>query len=251
MSLEEEIAIIQFAQAIHSDERLLTRFSQLDDEKQRTQFMALSFLVWQVGAIESDAVQALSDSSLGIAYIPGTNVTRHSVWTSSLDLSRKDPMKEYTFLLYLYKAAYQRQFISERSNPANWLYQDLSKPETVQAILDTHQALVDRLYTITSFRSEFAALAKHWKSPTVLEQTNVPDPAPVQQEKLTFMNYRAILDHPLDEFIGGRPQGIGLLCNALANALVIQFGVTDKQARRLIQDVVAKHWQESKSPEIS
>jgi hypothetical protein len=248
MRLEEEILINQFAQGVYSDETLLTRFSQLDEAGQSRQFMELSFLIWQIliwqmKTIEADAAQALLDSSLGSTYVPGMKVTKLMVRISSLDVSGKDPVKEYTFLLYLYKVAYQRLFAGEKSNPASWLYQDLSKPETVQSILDTHQSLVDRLYANTSFHTEFAALAKHWHQCVIPEPASDPEVTPVRQENFSFMSYKEIIDYPLDEFIGKRPSGIGLLCNALANALIIQFKVTDKQARRLIQDVVAKHWQ--------
>lgn len=251
MSLEEEIAIIQFAQAIHSDERLLAHFGQLDEEKQRMQFMELSFLVWQIKPTKADMAQARVDSSLDDTYVTGTTLVTLSMRVVNMGRSDRDTLKEFAFLLYVYKAAYQRCFASEISNSSNWLYQDLLKPEIVQTILDEHRSLVERVFVNTSFRSEFATLARLWKRTVTQETTYEPDPTPVQREKFAFLNYFELIDYPLDVFICKHSQGIGLLCDALANALVIQFRVTDKQARRLIQDVVARHGQVDDGPGLS
>ncbi|WP_080237265.1 DUF5958 family protein [Spirosoma rigui] len=243
MSLEEEIAINQFAQGVHSHERLLARFSQLDEAEKRRQYMELSFRVWQLEPTESDAAQALLNSSLGKGYAPGTKVIKSWMSTSGLEVSGKDPIKEYTFLLYTYKVAYQRKFATARNNPARWIDQDLSNPETVQAILDTHQSMVEQLYSDPGFRSEFTTLARHWKRHFLPKPEDDPEITPVRQTKFTFLSYQEVVNAFTLPTPDPRSDGIALVYEALVKALIIRYDVTKQQGRRLTLDVVTRHWQ--------
>jgi hypothetical protein len=251
MSLEEEIAINQFAQGVHSHEPLMARFSQLDEAEQTSQFTNLAILAREAKPTKSDVAQALLDSSLGSEYDPGAKIIKSWLWFVHSDLTDKDPIKAYMYLLYIYKAAYQRRFAGEKDKPASWLYQDLSKPETVQAILTRHQLLIEELYIDPSFRSELTTLARHWKRPAAPEPEDGPEAPPLRQTKFIFFSYQEIADEFINETSNKRSYGIRLLYEALINAFVKQFKVTSNQARRLTQDVVARHWQADDSPGLS
>jgi hypothetical protein len=52
-----------------------------------------------------------------------------------LKLPTPELSKVYQLLLYVFKEAYQRRYVSEKSDPNKWWYWDLSNNEKVKEIL--------------------------------------------------------------------------------------------------------------------
>lgn len=245
MSLEEELVFYQFGQGVDSDVALLVAFKQLDEAKKREQLIDLSFLLRRTDPIGPDVEQALTASSLGATYAPCVILTKMR-FRLKLDpvLSEGELENHYTFLLHLFKTAYQRQFSQKRENPAKWWFKDLSSPETVQGILTRHQALLVEVYDDPSFRSEFISLAKLWHDDKLAKQARYQSPAPVQQDYVDFITYDEMVTNMIKMYDNKTIRAIDLLFTSVAKALSLRYDLSSEQARRLVLEVIGRHMQE-------
>lgn len=145
MSLEEEIAINQFGQGLHSDRELLNRFTELDEISQREWLNQLAYLVLQSSPMDADINQAIIDSTLKATFTPCVmlrtqGVNNSNSLTNLLKLPANELWKVNQLLLYLFRVAYQRRYKREKGDPNKWWYWDLSNANTVQKILSIQQA---------------------------------------------------------------------------------------------------------------
>ncbi|SFC12674.1 DUF5958 family protein [Spirosoma endophyticum] len=246
MSLEEEIAFYRFGQGVHSDVALLEAFSHLDEDKKREQLLDFSFLVRRTAPVDSDVEQALAGSSLGATYTP-CFVLKKMGFRLKLDpvLSDEELENHYTFLLHLFKTAYQRQFSQERGNPAKWWFSDLSSQELVQDILTRHQALLVEIYDTPSFRSEFISLAKLWHDDKLAKQAMRQQPAPIHQDHFAFITYDEMVTSIIKMYDNKTMRAIDLLFTSVGKALSLRYGLSSEQARRLALEVIDRHMQET------
>ena len=246
MSLEEEIMIYQFGQGVHSDVAMIEPFSQLDEAEKRGQLINLYYLVRQTKPVDSDIEQALADSSLGATYTPCVILTQ-GMFRLKLDpgLSEGEHENHYTFLLYLFKTAYQRRFVLEKGNPHKWWFMDLLSPEIVQDILTRHQSLIVDVYDAPSFRSEFISLAKLWYNSKLEKEARYQQPAPVHETHFDFVTYDEIVTNAIEMYDNKTMRSIALLWTSVGKALALRYGLTSEQARRLVLDVIERHIQET------
>ncbi len=252
MSLEEDIALNQFGQGVQSVAQVLDQFSQLNEEQKRKLFIQLYCEVSAAELVEADVEQALADCSLKTtdpiySYLKLHRLTtglKGVVWipeTANPPEGKLD--KSYQVLLYLFKTDYQRRFALEKENPTSWRYWDLSNPEIIQSILTTHRELVEQVYNVATFRSEFACLAKRWYEDLYLSQYQAQEPEPEPQIHSTFQTYDEVLNASV--FTDQIARSLGLVRQALANALSIRYKLNAEQVNRLIVDVTMRHLQET------
>ena len=149
----------------------------------------------------------------------------------------------YKFLLFLFKAAYQRR--SVLGNPANWRYWNLSSPNVIQDIRTRHQEALEQVYANSSFRSEFACIAKLWHERRTLQQAKRQEPAPEPDNHFTFLSYDEMLTESIKTFTDKQMQGVRLLSHSLEKALSLQYGFDADEVRRVIDDVVERHLRET------
>lgn len=171
LSLDEEIALYQFGQGIHSEADLLNQFSQFDKRKQQSRFVYFYCQVCDYEFVDADIEQALTDCSLATTdalykYLNLSRLTSGSTNAICTPHSANPPGgtldKAYAVLLSLFKIHHQRLFALEKSNPTNWQYRDLSNPEVVQTIRTTHQTLVEEVY-INPSRINYSSINSYLK----------------------------------------------------------------------------------------
>ena len=251
MSLEEEITINQFGQGVHSVADLLDQFTQADEHQRRARFFDLYCHVWELNLVDSDIEQALADCSVTAADATCDYLNLHRLRAGSKSMlwipDTGNPPdgtleKPYQLLLHLFRADYQRRFALEKENPTTWWYWDLSDTKIAQSILTRHRELVDEVYAIPSFRSEFVSLAKLLHEHMGFPQARFPKPAPEHQNQFNFLTY----DEMITEFVQGSKyiRAIALLRHSLEKALSIRYRLTTDEARRLTLDVINRHSQE-------
>ncbi len=242
MSLEEEITIIQFAQGARSDSAILDDFGQLDKEKKSSSLFTLSYLLWRLKPIESDTEQALVASSLEATYTP---CRRGLVYFTPSYLADGEPEKDYKFILYLIKTAYQRRLELKRTKHPKWWYWDLSNSEIVQDILTTHRELAEKIYNNPSFRGEFISLAKLWNDRNIDSEAYIQNPSPERQTHFHFITYDEMMTYHLSTLNEKRTRSITALRNALENGLSITYALDSDQVQRLTSEVMERHLQET------
>lgn len=242
MSLDEEIALYQFAQGVQSEAALLDHFSQLEKDKKMRRFLDMNSYVRELKPIDADMEQAMTDSSLTDADIAGVfpkskqfRIAIHP----KIRFSDVDYGNAYKLLLYLFRIAYQRRFTL--GNPANWRYWDLSNPDVVQDIRTRHQEAFEQVYANPSFRSEFASIAKLWHERNTLRTAKPQEPASESQNRFTFLSYDEMITESIRVFADKRTRGIGLLRHSLEKALSVQYGFDADEVRRVIVEVVERH----------
>ena len=248
MSLEEEIAIYQFAQGVHSDRALLDSFRQLNDDERYYRLFDLFRLVGELKAVPSDAEQAIIEGSFDPNYTPCISVSATSRVSKfrSLYVPEGDLIQDYTFLLYLIKTAYQRRFDIDKGDPTKWWYQDLSDREVVQGILTKYDALVEELYTSPSYRSEFRCIAKLWHEYTLLREgkKHETDSAQVRSD---FLSYDELVDECVtwanepSKFI----QPMSTLRHSLEKGLAKRYKLDRGLVRKLVSAVMDRHLRET------
>ncbi|MVM38291.1 hypothetical protein GO730_13090 [Spirosoma sp. HMF3257] len=254
MNLEEEIAIYQFGQGIHSDTAILGHFSQLDEDTQKIRLYDLYDLVLPLNPVSSDIEQAIKDSSLTPTDVPCVTLKQRQLRQGIFFLPDGENEQVAELLLYVFKIVYQRAYTLKQENSTDWWYQDLSKPEIVQAIRTRHRELAEEIYMNSSFRSEFACLAKLWYEFIELRKGNVGEPKPDEPEiqtKFNFLTYNDMIGK-VDTVIGKSiaivedklSHGIGVLQGSVRKGLAAQYKLTSEQARLLLVDVIERHMQE-------
>lgn len=242
MSLDEEIAILQFGQGVRADADVLAHFVPLDTEERRLRLMELGFLISQSKLTEADMAQALASSSLGTGYTPCVGLKLHRI---SISRPGNEPEADYKFMLHLFKAAYQRRVASQPQNPANWWYWDLSQPGIEQRIQSVCQELVNDLYNNPGFRSEFACLAK-LRHERELKQSRRPEP-PVQasQYHFDFVTYDEVRTESIKLLADKTSQATMLVLHSLEKALLIKYKLEVTQIERLTAAVIERHMRET------
>ncbi|GAB3013589.1 DUF5958 family protein [Spirosoma pulveris] len=240
MSLDEEIAIYQFGQGIISHEVRVDHFMPLTTDEKKFSFYALYKLIRQLNPLDADVEAALAESPLDTSYKPGFSLK--SRWLNLTSLVQLEAENNYVFLLYLFKAAYQRQYKVNKENPATWRYQDLSDPKIVQNILLTHQNLIETIYSDPSYRSEFLSLAKLWHDQNNFQDMNTPKNAPERANH--YMNYDDLVTAYLNLSPLKNMRSIGVLHHAMKKALSIQYKVNIQQVERLITEITEMHLRE-------
>ena len=242
MSLNEEIALYQFAQGVHPEVALLDRFSQLEENKQINQLFEINFLVRELKPIDADVQQAMTESALTDADIarvfPNSKPFRIAVHPI-LQFPKSDYELAHKFLLFLFKAAYQRR--AALGNPANWRYWNLSSPDVIQDIRTRHQQAFEQVYANPSFRSEFASIAKLWYERRMLQQAKRQESIPEPDNHFTFLSYDEMLTESIKAFSDKQMQGIRLLSHSLEKALSVQYGFDADEVKRVIDDVIKRH----------
>ncbi|MFD2570832.1 DUF5958 family protein [Spirosoma soli] len=252
-SLNEELAINQFAQGVRSADDLLTEFSELDEERQWKRLFDLYRQVQPLALVEADFEQALADSSLEASdtaynYLDFSWSAREGkkrvLYIADLKGALNSNLENtYKLLLYLFRIDYQRRFEQEKESPSKWWYQDLSDNEIVQGILTQYWALVDEVYATATFQSEFASLAKLWNVRDAWKQAGPPQPDPQMQTRFNFVTYNEMLNES-DKLIGNKNSyAIGVLSHSLGKALSIRYKLDTDQTERLMFDVIEKHLQ--------
>ena len=253
LSLDEEIAIYQFGQGVHSEANLLNQLSQLSEDEKRMQFFKVVFLAERLEPTESEIGQAIAESSLTHSAIPDVILKNYRSKTSIGYMTRlhKDELNQgYALLLHLFKIVYQRRFTL--ADPPNWRYWDLSNPEIVQTIRTKHLALVEEVYTNPGFRSEFASIAKFFYEQYELKPAGhqEPEPAPETQTHFTYLSYDEVVTTFINAFDNKRAYGISLLRDSLTKALSKQYGVDADQANRVVLEVIERHLRDTYNAEL-
>lgn len=260
MRLENEITLYQFAQSVRPIADLQDRFRQLDSGKQRKRFVHFYCRVHDYEFEEADIEQALADCGLDTSDALYEYLNLHQLATGSTNVvcipyTANPPGgtldKAYTVLLHLYKTGYYRRFVFEKTDPADWTYQDLSDHAFVRELLTSHQALVEKIYENPSYRSEFASLAKLWYAEHLLaeEADHREQEPPETQTNFDFVTY--------DELVTEKAlatnkswDAIGLLSNSVAKSLSIQYGLDLDKARNVMFAVIDKHAWETYHTEL-
>lgn len=244
MSLEDEIAIYQFAQGVQSAEDLLSRFDFLNEDEKSHRFMELDWLVWQLKPTEADLDQVIAAGLLADAGLAEDTL---KAYRSKLGVRRITRLIEgkfdqsYTLMLNLLKAAYKRRFLL--GDPANWRYWDLSNPEVVQDVLTRHQALVEEVYTDPGFRSEFASIAKLWHehNASLRARRKEPELAPERQTHFHFLSYDEMISESIKLFDDKTGHAIGVLRHSVEKALAVRYGLASDDAIRVVLNVIERH----------
>ncbi len=243
MSLDEEIGIIQFGQGVRSAADLLNHVRQREVDKEDEPIFYLYCLIRQLKPTAPDLEQALIDSGLDAAYTPCLTARSHRILTFNMGQFNSERENDYTFLLYVFKVVYQRQYALEKENATDWWYWNLSNPELVQTIHTTHQALVEEVYNNPSFRGEFSSLAKLRQAEQALYRANDTEPAVVSTKPANFITYDDMLTAYVTTYGGLNKysRSKSLLYDTLANAFKKRYGLDAGKAGRLIWDVVGRH----------
>ncbi|WP_375447447.1 DUF5958 family protein [uncultured Fibrella sp.] len=242
MSLDEEIAILQFGQGVRADVDLLVQFAGLDNEARHLRLMELGFLVGQSKLTEADMKQALATSSLGVGYSPCVGLKLHRL---SISRPGNEPEADYKFMLHLFKAVYQRRVASQPQNPANWWYWDLSQSGIEQRIQLVYQELVNDLYNDPGFRSEFASLAKLYHDAKSKRVRSPELPVQVNQYHFDFITYDELRTESIKLLADKMRQAIMVLIHSLEKALLKKYQLEPAQTGRLIFAVIERHMRET------
>lgn len=246
MSLDEEITLYQFAQGVQAEASLLDRFSQLKYDKKAGWFLDVSSQVRALKPIDADRQQAMTDSGLTDTDVdnvfPKANRLKIAIYTI-MQHPEGDYAHAYKLLLYLFKAAYQRRVTS--GNPARWRYVDLSSPDVVENIRTRHQHALEDVYANPGFRSEFASIAKLRHERYTLWKAEPQEPTPEPQTHFTFLSYDEMITESIKAFTDKQMRGIYILSHSLEKALSAQYGFDADEARRVIDEVVERHWRET------
>ena len=254
MSLEDELVIIQFAQGLHPEADLLDSFRQLDATKQHRQLFDLLVLLKQPNLTDAEIEQANAHSSSKTVsnplFIQHTKLIKIGL---RINMAEGELENSYHIVLDLFKKAYQRCFDQEKDSSTSWIYWDLSSSETVQSILIKHKEMVADLYRNTSFRSEFASLAKLWYTNVMLKEElyREPDPLAEPQTHFNFLSYDELTTTSIPgATISKELQGIDVLLNSLRKATSIRYKLDSDQAGRLVLDVMRHHLQETHNMQL-
>jgi hypothetical protein len=257
LSLDEEIEIYQFAQGVSSDAALLEQFRQFDKRKQQHRFVHFYCQVCENKFMDSDIEQALTNCSLTATDALYSYLNLHRLTTGSTNAiciphSENPPEdrldKAYKLLLHLFKAAYHRRFASEKNNPTNWHYRDLSNKEVVQEIRASHQAWVEKIYANPSFRSEFVTLAKlcHEVDTLFRAKQQQAETTPERQTAFTFLTYNELLTEIDKKFDDTKLwNAIGTLRHSVEKGLVAHYRLDTEKTRKLVSDVIEQHLRET------
>ena len=251
MSLDEEVALYQFAQGIRSTADPVAYDSQADESEKMSQLVDLNTLVRHLKPTDNDIQQALTDSSLTNADISGGFVKADGL---TFDLRRRMNVTEggntkwYTLLLYLFKVVYQRHV--SLGNPADWRYWDLSNPEVVQNIRARHRAFVEEIYADAGFRSEFTHMAKLWHERTTRWNAKRAEPTPERQTRFPFISYDEVITESMQVLTDKQTHGLNLLRQSLVKALFRRYGLNTEEARRVIFEVMERHLQDTYNTDL-
>ena len=248
MSLDEEIVIYQFAQGVHSAQAMLDSFGQLDKEKRYGRLFDLFSLVRESKVIPSDAEQAMAESSFESSYTRDSSQKPNWSKYVSMNVPEGDLAitQDYTFLLYLIRATYQRRLDEDKGNPANWWCQDLSDSEVVKGLLTKYDALVEELYTSPSYRSEFRCIAKLWHEYTLLREGKKHE-TDSAQVRSGFLSYDELVDECVtwanepSKFI----QPMSTLRHSLEKGLAKRYKLDRGLIRKLVSAVMDRHLRET------
>ncbi|GAB4056170.1 DUF5958 family protein [Spirosoma litoris] len=252
MSLEEEIAIVQFAQGVYLDKDLLDQFSQLSEKEKEKWFFGPLALLRRLKLTYSDIGQAITDSLLTstdtacvalMTYLLKPGATSMANLSALINLSGDDRTKAYKLLLHVFKIAYQQRLAFEASGSTNWWYWDLSSNEVVQNLLKRHQELIHKTYINSGFRSEFVSLAKLYNDRNTMMQSSNQGSGLIVQTQFDFLTY----DELMTECIVGNKyeRGRVFLLHSLQNALTVEYRIDSDQAGRLVMAVIDQHMQET------
>ncbi len=241
MSLEEEIAIYQFAQGVHSDSLLLDSFRELDKEEQFSRIFNLYHVLGRPKATPPDIEQATADGSFDPSYTPCIKPNG----ASSFMAPEGDMTQDYKFLLYVIKAIYQRRFDLDKDDITTWWYQDLSDQDVVQGILARHEALVEELYNSPGYRSEFRALARlqHEHRQERSMQTSQPKDGFRMANKHRFVTYDEIILE--SAVLIGEPSkymyAISILHGSLVKGLTRSYRLKQSHVMRVVAAVLERY----------
>ncbi|UFH52828.1 DUF5958 family protein [Spirosoma sp. KNUC1025] len=250
MSLDEEITMFQFGQSIYSQDDLLTRFRQLDENERREQYYKVDFLVEQLKPTHAEMEQATVECSLTESAIPDV-VLKHYRKNIGIRWMNTLPDNEielgYRLLLALFKLSYQRHFGLEKENNGNWRYRDLSSATTVQEILTSYRALVEDVYNNSSFRSEFVSIAKLCHAIDQLNQSRMQEPETdlEPQTHVKFVNHADIATDISRVFDDKDGYSYAILRRSVEKALARQYELDADLTRRLVSEVIDRHLQET------
>ena len=247
MSLEEEIAIYQFAQGVHSDSLLLDSFGQLDKEEQFSRLFNLFHVLGRLKATRPDIEQATVEGSFDPSYTPCIR----PYGASSFMAPEGDMTQDYKFLLYVVKAIYQRRLDLDKEDNTTWWYQDLSDAEVVQGILTKYEALVEEIYNSPSYRSEFSSIAKLWHEYTLLRAGKKQE-ANSGNERSGFLTY----DELVEEYViltnepGKYIHPMSILRGSLEKGLAKRYKLDRSMIHRIASAVIDRHLRETYPTDI-
>lgn len=251
MSLNEEIALYQFAQGVRPAADLVENEGQSNEQLKKRRLFDLNALVRQLKPTDADVQQALTDSSLTAADISrsfvnvgGLRFDLHNMMT----LAGDDYAKAYTFLLYVLKVIYPRR--ATLGNPADWRYWDLSSAEVVHNLRTKHQAILDEVYADASYRSEFVHMAKLWYERATRLKAQRAEPAPEPQTHFPFMNYDEMITESIKMFTDKQLQGIYVLSHSLEKALSKRYGFEADDLNRIIHEVIGRHLRDTYNTDL-
>lgn len=252
MSLDEEIALYQFAQGVRPAADLVGDEGHPSEQKRTERFFDLHALIRQSKPTTADVQQALMDSSLTAADIAHSFVhvgelrfDLHSV----MNLAGDDYTKAHTFLLHLLKVVYPRR--ATLGNPADWRYWDLSSAAVIHNLRTKQQAVLEEVYADASYRSEFVHMAKLWYERITRLKTRSAEPDPEPQTHFTFMKYDEMITESIKAFTDKQIQGIHALSHSLEKALAKRYGFEASDLNRIIHEVIERHLRDTYHTNLS
>lgn len=138
ISLEDQIALNQFAQSLRTTDDLLNRFSGLTLEGKRFFLLQFSGMIQQSKPVDSDIELAIEESRLKPTFTPSVLLRTHRLKIGIpkiLALPGDELNKAYVLLLYIFKRSYLRRHLVEKGTPSKWWYADLSEEAFVNSLL--------------------------------------------------------------------------------------------------------------------
>lgn len=140
MSLEDQVALNQFAQSLQTADNLLNRFSGLNLECKRSFLLQFSGMIQQTKPVDADVELAIEESRLKPTFTPCVLLCTHRLKIGIpkvLALPSDELSKAYVLLMYIFKRAYLRRYLVEKGTYGKWWYADLSDEVFVNSLLDT------------------------------------------------------------------------------------------------------------------
>ena len=143
ISLEDQIALNQFAQSLQTADSLLGRFSGITLEGKRAFLLQFSGMLQQSKPIDEDIEFAIEESRLKPTFTPCVLLRTHRLKIGIpkvLALPSDELNKAYVLLMYIFKRAYLRRYLVETGTPDKWWYADLSDVAFVNSLLATRSS---------------------------------------------------------------------------------------------------------------
>lgn len=138
ISLEDQVALNQFAQSLRTADDLLNRFSDLTLERKRSFLLQFSGMIQQSKPVDDDVELAIKESRLKPTFTPCVLLRTHRLKIGIpklLALPSDELSKAYVLLMYVFKRAYLRRYLVEKGTSGKWWYADLSDEGFVNSLL--------------------------------------------------------------------------------------------------------------------